>query len=114
MGMLSGPGNRERIQQGFRGLSAPRGRKRFSFRAVYWRLRAFSGLIVLAVFAVPAMMVVSSDRGAHANPGSAEAYYASCADARAANVAPILNGQPGYRPQLDADSDGVACEAFGW
>ena len=117
MNRLESPGHEERLkrlQQGFRGLSSPRGRKRFSFRAVYWRLRAFSGLIVLGVFAVPALLVVSNDRGAHANLASAEPYYVSCADARAANVAPILRGQPGYRPQLDADGDGVACEAFGW
>lgn len=37
-------------------------------------------------------------------------YYAFCADARAAGVAPLYRGDPGYRPQLDADSDGVACE----
>jgi hypothetical protein len=38
-------------------------------------------------------------------------FYATCAAAIAAGVAPILRGQPGYRPQLDADSDGIACDA---
>lgn len=38
------------------------------------------------------------------------AYYASCKEARAAGVAPIYRGQPGYRPGLDRDSDGIACE----
>ena len=37
-------------------------------------------------------------------------YYASCADARAAGAAPLRRGDPGYRPALDRDADGVACE----
>lgn len=40
----------------------------------------------------------------------AEPYYANCAAARAAGVAPIMRGQPGYRSGLDRDDDGVACE----
>ena len=41
---------------------------------------------------------------------AADAYYAKCADAWAAGVAPLYRGQPGYRPGLDGDSDGIACE----
>ncbi|WP_245841929.1 excalibur calcium-binding domain-containing protein [Sphingomonas lenta] len=42
-------------------------------------------------------------------------YYARCADARAAGAAPIHRGSPGYRNELDADNDGVACEPYrGW
>jgi hypothetical protein len=40
----------------------------------------------------------------------AAVYYANCAAARAAGAAPIYVGAPGYRPALDRDSDGVACE----
>ncbi len=40
----------------------------------------------------------------------ARAYYPGCNAARAAGVAPIYRGEPGYRPELDGDSDGVACE----
>ena len=40
------------------------------------------------------------------------AYYPNCAAARAAGVAPIQRGQPGYRDELDADDDGVACEPY--
>lgn len=36
--------------------------------------------------------------------------YANCAAARDAGVAPISAGQPGYRPGLDRDHDGIACE----
>jgi hypothetical protein len=38
------------------------------------------------------------------------AYYSSCADARAAGAAPLYLGEPGYRPGLDRDGDGVACD----
>jgi hypothetical protein len=38
------------------------------------------------------------------------AYYPNCAAARAAGAAPLYRGQPGYRPALDRDGDGVACE----
>ncbi|HEY9358277.1 MAG TPA: DUF1524 domain-containing protein [Arthrobacter sp.] len=41
----------------------------------------------------------------------AAAYYANCTAARAAGAAPIFAGQAGYRPALDRDSDGVACES---
>jgi hypothetical protein len=37
-------------------------------------------------------------------------YYPNCTAARAAGAAPIYRGQPGYRPGLDRDGDGVACE----
>ncbi|NUT73127.1 DUF1524 domain-containing protein [Pseudarthrobacter sp. C4D7] len=40
----------------------------------------------------------------------AAAYYANCAAARAAGAAPLYAGQAGYRPALDRDSDGIACE----
>jgi len=40
----------------------------------------------------------------------AEVYFRNCAEARAAGAAPIYRGQPGYRPGLDRDGDGVACE----
>ncbi|WP_327139984.1 excalibur calcium-binding domain-containing protein [Nocardia sp. NBC_01327] len=38
------------------------------------------------------------------------AYYSSCAEARRAGVAPLRRGDPGYRPGLDRDGDGIACE----
>ncbi len=40
----------------------------------------------------------------------ATVYYENCTAARAAGAAPILEGQPGYRPALDRDKDGIACE----
>ena len=40
------------------------------------------------------------------------AYYRNCDAARAAGVAPIYRGEPGYREQLDADGDNIACEPY--
>lgn len=37
-------------------------------------------------------------------------YFANCDAARAAGKAPLMSGQPGYRPELDPDGDGVACQ----
>lgn len=43
-------------------------------------------------------------------PAQSSVYYETCADARAAGAAPLHRGEPGYRPGLDKDGDGVACE----
>ncbi|MBT2566187.1 DUF1524 domain-containing protein [Arthrobacter sp. ISL-85] len=45
-----------------------------------------------------------------AAPAPAAAYYANCTAARAAGAAPLYAGQAGYRPELDRDHDGIACE----
>jgi hypothetical protein len=39
-------------------------------------------------------------------------YYAGCKAVRAAGKAPLYAGQPGYRPEMDGDSDGIACEPY--
>lgn len=36
--------------------------------------------------------------------------YDNCTAARAAGAAPLRRGEPGYRPGLDGDGDGTACE----
>jgi endonuclease YncB( thermonuclease family) len=38
------------------------------------------------------------------------ALYRNCAEVRAAGAAPLRRGQPGYRPEMDGDLDGIACE----
>lgn len=43
-------------------------------------------------------------------PSGGDVYYPNCAAARAAGVAPIYRGQPGYGAHLDRDNDGKACE----
>jgi hypothetical protein len=56
----------------------------------------------------PPPVITTTPSPATSSPGGV--YYANCAEARAAGAAPILRGEPGYRPALDGDSDGVACE----
>lgn len=43
-------------------------------------------------------------------PAPPSAYYANCTEARNAGVTPIYRGDPEYRPKLDRDGDGIACE----
>ena len=45
-----------------------------------------------------------------AAPAGGAAYFKNCTAARAAGAAPLHRGDPGYRPELDRDGDGVACE----
>jgi hypothetical protein len=45
-----------------------------------------------------------------AGDDAASVYYPDCAAAQAAGAAPLHVGEPGYRPALDGDDDGVACE----
>lgn len=47
-----------------------------------------------------------------AAPAVAAAYFKNCAHARAAGAAPLYRGRSGYRPELDRDGDGVACEPY--
>jgi uncharacterized protein involved in cysteine biosynthesis len=53
------------------------------------------GISVPSVFGLPAM-----------------AYYPKCDTARLAGAAPIAEGAPGYRSELDDDADGLACEPY--
>ncbi|MET9463656.1 excalibur calcium-binding domain-containing protein [Streptomyces sp. NPDC006544] len=43
-------------------------------------------------------------------PGPKDVTYKNCAEAKAAGVAPIHRGQPGYAKHLDRDDDGIACD----
>lgn len=44
------------------------------------------------------------------NQGGGQWFYWNCDDARNAGAAPINQGQPGYRGDLDGNNNGVACE----
>lgn len=39
-------------------------------------------------------------------------YFSGCNEVRAAGLAPLLRGEPGYRPEMDGDDDGIACEPY--
>ena len=43
---------------------------------------------------------------------SAGVSFRNCSEARAAGVAPIRRGEPGYADHLDRDGDGIACEPY--
>lgn len=38
--------------------------------------------------------------------------WSGCNAARAAGTAPIYASEPGYRPEMDGDGDGIACEPY--
>lgn len=42
--------------------------------------------------------------------GGGSVTYSNCAEVRAAGAAPLYAGSPGYRPGLDRDGDGIACD----
>ena len=48
--------------------------------------------------------------GSSSSEQGGSAYYSSCKEAKAAGAAPLFRGEPGYRPKLDRDGDGIACE----
>jgi hypothetical protein len=62
------------------------------------------GMTLVAIYAA-----MNIDLREKSVPG---AYYPNCAAARAAGVAPIYAGEPGYREELDGDGDGIACEPY--
>ncbi|MFI1936979.1 excalibur calcium-binding domain-containing protein [Streptomyces purpureus] len=51
-----------------------------------------------------------SDDSSSSSSGGGSAYYKNCDAVRAADAAPIRRGEPGYRPGLDRDGDGIACD----
>jgi hypothetical protein len=76
-------------------------------------IRGVAGAIAILALAAPVFSGAAEAqrrRGA-SRPSSPGIYFPNCAAARAAGAAPIYRGQPGYRPALDRDNDGVACEA---
>jgi micrococcal nuclease len=46
----------------------------------------------------------------NAESGADDEHYESCQDAESAGAAPLHKGDPGYRPDLDGDNDGTACD----
>ena len=51
-----------------------------------------------------------SEEEATSEPEPQKELYANCDDAKAAGAAPMYKGDPGYRPELDRDKDGIACD----
>ena len=65
---------------------------------------------MMSVLAAAAALVAALAMPALATSDQSQPFYQNCDEARAAGAAPIRRGEPGYRPALDRDNDGVACE----
>jgi len=85
------------------------------------RLRRFAeeiaAALAIAAFVYAGFFLVAHfneamDLAAQSRSVANDVYYPNCAAARAAGAAPIMIGHPGYRPELDADGDGIACEPY--
>jgi hypothetical protein len=69
------------------------------------------GAIALGIAGAPvAHPAPSTTTPSPAPTTGASVYYPNCKAACDAGAAPIYRGQPGYRPPLDRDNDGIACE----
>lgn len=70
-----------------------------------------AGAIAIGIAGAPvARAAPSTTTPSPAPTTGSSVYYKNCAEACADGVAPIYRGQPGYRPGLDRDGDGIACE----
>ncbi len=77
---------------------------------------------VAAMRPVPTAEPYNVVRSAYGSPGSvnrsgntrtdSSIFYSGCRAVRAAGAAPLYRGQPGYRPGMDSDNDGIACEPY--
>jgi len=90
-------------------------RKRHGFLPIVALASAATFMAVLFADRIPALfssaIQASHNLGReHAPPLGA--YYPRCDAARAAGVAPIYSGEPGYRDEMDGDGDGIACEPY--
>lgn len=56
---------------------------------------------------------VSPAVAATSGEGRGTVAFANCAAVRAAGLAPLRVGEPGYARHLDRDGDGIACESYG-
>lgn len=89
-------------------------------------LRAIGLCFNLAPLAATALITLAQDaqakRGSSGGSSSSASeskatnkptrHFRNCAEARAAGVAPVRRGEPGYAPHLDRDRDGIACEPY--
>ena len=85
--------------------------------AGYLGLAMVAGYYAAVQFSAPSDVLreqASAPSGITASTASTEthAIYQTCSDARAAGVAPMYRGEPGYSAQLDVNNDGVACEPY--
>jgi hypothetical protein len=82
---------------------------------------ALTAIFVALVVFVVGMLITNRDIVARYMPrwtseaspaATAYTYYPNCSVARSLGAAPIFSGSRGYRTELDADRDGIACEPY--
>jgi hypothetical protein len=81
------------------------------------RLDFKTGIIPLAALATFGGVYVLTPGGAPAQAIAAETsaipvFYSGCNEVRERGLAPLYEGDPGYRADMDGDGDGVACEPY--
>lgn len=85
----------------------------FGSKVAFVSVAAFLGIFYREQLPSAAHEVISFSRNLRReNAPPAGAYYSGCDDARAAGVAPLYIGEPGYREGMDGDGDGIACEPY--
>ena len=85
----------------------------FGAKVAVASLVAFLGILFSDQIPAAAQTAIRLANGhGRENTPPAGARYYGCDDARAAGVAPLYEGEPGYRPEMDGDGDGVACEPY--
>lgn len=69
-------------------------------------------LLVMLILMCTISYSAKSKKTKNKNSGKTkkELYFKNCKEARAAGYSNIRKGEPGYRPKLDRDGDGIACE----
>jgi Excalibur calcium-binding domain len=89
-----------------------------SARPLLRDLRNGVGMMILGVvFGGGAFLVMDSfNPPGHRQPDQGlslrASYYQTCREALQDGHANIARGEPGYRRELDADNDGLACEPY--
>ncbi|MCC5611618.1 excalibur calcium-binding domain-containing protein [Nostoc sp. CHAB 5834] len=76
-----------------------------------WLLLPIAGLALFGLVK-PSSEVSPPSKLAQSSTAPASAYYRYCDQARAAGVARLYRGTPGYRPELNRDGDGIVCEPY--
>jgi hypothetical protein len=116
---LEGPGHEERLAKVKRGFArAGAGSRGHEISNLLKRLGSGAGILVLgAGVGGSAFLLLDSlqppERQARDGAFSLRGpYYSSCRDAFQDGRVNIQRGEPGYRPALDADGDGKACEPY--
>lgn len=81
------------------------------FRDVNWSTPHAEDIWWLAMKKISTGWIVASQPSPSPSPSHPDqVYYKNCVAVRAAGKAPLHRGDPGYRPELDRDNDGIACE----